>query len=150
MDHAVAVGVVERARNLAGNPHGVLDRELLLMVEPVAQRLPFHKRHDVVEQSVGFSRVDETEDVGVLEMRSDLDLFQEPIGADDGRQLRAQFLEGDMPIVAYVVCEVDRRHAASAEQALDAIAAGEGGTRSEEHTSELQSLAYLVCRLLLE
>src|SRR5205823_14798839 len=27
---------------------------------------------------------------------------------------------------------------------------GEGGERSEEHTSELQSLAYLVCRLLLE
>src|SRR2546425_4513883 len=26
----------------------------------------------------------------------------------------------------------------------------EGHTRSEEHTSELQSLAYLVCRLLLE
>src|SRR2546425_6082340 len=26
----------------------------------------------------------------------------------------------------------------------------EDGTRSEEHTSELQSLAYLVCRLLLE
>src|SRR2546425_13212047 len=26
----------------------------------------------------------------------------------------------------------------------------EGLTRSEEHTSELQSLAYLVCRLLLE
>src|SRR2546425_1628816 len=25
-----------------------------------------------------------------------------------------------------------------------------GGRRSEEHTSELQSLAYLVCRLLLE
>src|SRR2546425_2963745 len=27
---------------------------------------------------------------------------------------------------------------------------GLAGTRSEEHTSELQSLAYLVCRLLLE
>ena len=26
----------------------------------------------------------------------------------------------------------------------------DGKTRSEEHTSELQSLAYLVCRLLLE
>src|SRR2546425_7450153 len=26
----------------------------------------------------------------------------------------------------------------------------QGQTRSEEHTSELQSLAYLVCRLLLE
>src|SRR5687767_15616349 len=29
-------------------------------------------------------------------------------------------------------------------------ARGWRGTRSEEHTSELQSLAYLVCRLLLE
>src|SRR2546425_8004004 len=29
-------------------------------------------------------------------------------------------------------------------------AGGEIGHRSEEHTSELQSLAYLVCRLLLE
>src|SRR2546425_1512040 len=28
--------------------------------------------------------------------------------------------------------------------------ARESGDRSEEHTSELQSLAYLVCRLLLE
>src|SRR3712207_8169666 len=27
---------------------------------------------------------------------------------------------------------------------------GHGGTRSEEHTSELQSRQYLVCRLLLE
>src|SRR5205823_10253561 len=27
---------------------------------------------------------------------------------------------------------------------------GDGRVRSEEHTSELQSLAYLVCRLLLE
>src|SRR5205823_13624723 len=33
---------------------------------------------------------------------------------------------------------------------LDAIGARFGRIRSEEHTSELQSLAYLVCRLLLE
>src|SRR3989441_5307659 len=34
---------------------------------------------------------------------------------------------------------------------IGAIAAGGSGSRrSEEHTSELQSLAYLVCRLLLE
>src|SRR5205823_10965370 len=30
------------------------------------------------------------------------------------------------------------------------VPCAEVGTRSEEHTSELQSLAYLVCRLLLE
>src|SRR2546425_3582516 len=34
--------------------------------------------------------------------------------------------------------------------AAEAMDAGIDWTRSEEHTSELQSLAYLVCRLLLE
>src|SRR2546425_8069048 len=38
---------------------------------------------------------------------------------------------------------------AQAEQQAEA-GGGKQGTRSEEHTSELQSLAYLVCRLLLE
>src|SRR5229473_5281571 len=33
---------------------------------------------------------------------------------------------------------------------LEHLAVDEGEARSEEHTSELQSLAYLVCRLLLE
>src|SRR2546425_6710280 len=34
--------------------------------------------------------------------------------------------------------------------AIEACAANGAQMRSEEHTSELQSLAYLVCRLLLE
>src|SRR3712207_7563997 len=36
------------------------------------------------------------------------------------------------------------------EAALHALPAHELGLRSEEHTSELQSRQYLVCRLLLE
>src|SRR3712207_7193447 len=38
----------------------------------------------------------------------------------------------------------------AAEVGLDADAARQQGRRSEEHTSELQSRQYLVCRLLLE
>src|SRR2546425_9756930 len=53
-----------------------------------------------------------------------------------------------------LICEL----AAPAKTKMSAIAidtrsapfADRRGTRSEEHTSELQSLAYLVCRLLLE
>src|SRR3989441_6799706 len=41
------------------------------------------------------------------------------------------------------------RHRAYEDTALP-IGAGQTISRSEEHTSELQSLAYLVCRLLLE
>src|SRR2546425_11558422 len=43
-------------------------------------------------------------------------------------------------------CATRRRSAGTAERHARELAA----QRSEEHTSELQSLAYLVCRLLLE
>src|ERR1041384_4702945 len=51
--------------------------------------------------------------------------------------------------------ELTQRALSVCEQPDDALlaallATGEATSRSEEHTSELQSLAYLVCRLLLE
>src|SRR3989441_711647 len=52
-----------------------------------------------------------------------------------------------------IVDELDRFAAASARADLDCLVQwmrADAAARSEEHTSELQSLAYLVCRLLLE
>src|SRR5687767_15288103 len=39
---------------------------------------------------------------------------------------------------------------ARAREVVERLGLGAKAARSEEHTSELQSLAYLVCRLLLE
>src|SRR2546425_6134884 len=48
-------------------------------------------------------------------------------------------------------CMTPGRHTTSTGRWVTSIAANTPPpTRSEEHTSELQSLAYLVCRLLLE
>src|SRR2546425_9592702 len=44
----------------------------------------------------------------------------------------------------------DGRHVAPGHTTSPDSATHPAGDRSEEHTSELQSLAYLVCRLLLE
>src|SRR2546425_9543600 len=44
----------------------------------------------------------------------------------------------------------DRRSLDARERGALLAAGADRGVRSEEHTSELQSLAYLVCRLLLE
>src|SRR2546425_13219670 len=41
-------------------------------------------------------------------------------------------------------------HAVLSHPAVPGLGGGRQPARSEEHTSELQSLAYLVCRLLLE
>src|SRR2546425_7874926 len=57
----------------------------------------------------------------------------EPAAADDPEGLSLQHHPGEVRAVPAAAQDV-----------------GVGAGRSEEHTSELQSLAYLVCRLLLE
>src|SRR3712207_8907896 len=46
--------------------------------------------------------------------------------------------------------EIDRKFAAGTQGRLAGMVVGIKDVRSEEHTSELQSRQYLVCRLLLE
>src|SRR2546425_7810561 len=65
----------------------------------------------------------------------------------DALQHAAQEVVGGHPRVTIVV---DETAVAESAPAPMPTRAGGTGTRSEEHTSELQSLAYLVCRLLLE
>ena len=48
-------------------------------------------------------------------------------GPREAAELGVQHLERDRPVVAQVAGEVDRRHAAAAELALDRVAAGERG-----------------------
>src|SRR3712207_8816007 len=43
-----------------------------------------------------------------------------------------------------------REHASVDDESVPAVLIGDRDVRSEEHTSELQSRQYLVCRLLLE
>src|SRR2546425_12901043 len=62
-------------------------------------------------------------------------------------------LHDALPISMLVSTTLERSFNAMASvpgPAGDHAPAAAGGPRSEEHTSELQSLAYLVCRLLLE
>src|SRR3712207_7431033 len=44
----------------------------------------------------------------------------------------------------------DALQPACGDEQVEALGGAAGGRRSEEHTSELQSRQYLVCRLLLE
>src|SRR5687767_15546523 len=56
-------------------------------------------------------------------------------------------------VAAVHAVAVELHEAAGVEQPIEPLPRGAlaaGAARSEEHTSELQSLAYLVCRLLLE
>ena len=63
---------------------------------------------------------------GWVELGGGLDLAQEPVGAEGGRQLGPQDLERDLAVVLEVAGEVDGGHPALPELALDGVAVGEG------------------------
>jgi hypothetical protein len=95
----VLVRRVERVGHGGGDPRRLTHRQLLLPVHALAQRLPFHIRHHVEEEAIGFARVVQRQDVRVLELRRRLDLGQEALGADHGGQVRFEDLQRDVAIV---------------------------------------------------
>jgi hypothetical protein len=68
----------------------------------IAERLALDVGHDVEDWPAGFARIVERQDVRVLQVGRRLDLGQEPVGADHGRQLGAQDLEGNLAVVLEV------------------------------------------------
>ena len=68
----------------------------------------------------------------MLKARRGPDLSQEARGVDRDSGFVAQNFERDLPSVSDVVGEVDGRHAASAELALDSISAVEGRVEPRE------------------
>jgi hypothetical protein len=125
VDDPAAVRIVERLGRLEGDPHRVGHRQLTLALEPGAQRLALHVGHHVPEESVGLAGVEERQDVGVLELRSELDLLEEALGAEHRRELRVQHLDGHEPVVPHVLREPHGGHPTAAELALQRVTVGQ-------------------------
>src|SRR3712207_7872179 len=94
-----------------------------------------------------------TTEIYTLSLHDALPIFCTPVTVPIGRVTSSR--PGRLPISSwYAVCPKRPVHViVSRPSATDAVSpAGPAGagTRSEEHTSELQSRQYLVCRLLLE
>src|SRR6185312_10109386 len=61
----------------------------------------------------------------MLKIGGELDLLEEALGAEDGRELGVEHLDSDLAMVLQILGEIHGRHAAGAEFALDAIAIGQ-------------------------
>ena len=101
----------------------LVDRQLLLASSRARERLAFDERHDVVQQAVARARIEQREEVRVLEIRGDSDLAQESLDAEHGAELRIEDLERDEAVVLEIAREEDRRHAAATDLTLDRVAA---------------------------
>jgi hypothetical protein len=130
MDHVVAMRVVERVRDLSRDPDRLIDAELFLAIEFVAQRLALDVRHDVIEEGVGFARVEQRKDMRVLEIGRRFDLLDKPLGAQDGREFGTEHFDRHLAVVPHVMREVHRCHPTSTDSPLDGVAGSEGSRES--------------------
>jgi hypothetical protein len=126
MDDAAAVGVAQGVGHFAGDAERILQRQLPLALEAVAERLPLDEGHGVEEGAGRLSRVEEGEDVGVVEGGGGGDLAEEAFAAEGGGELRVQDLEGDGALVLGVLGEVDGGHAPAPQLALEGVPARQG------------------------
>ena len=121
----LSVRIVQGTRHFPRDAHSLRDGELLLALQPRTQRLAGHDGHHVIEQSLGVARVEQRQNVRMLQPRGGLDLRQEPLAAERRTQVWMQDFDGHLAIVLVVVREVDGRHTAGTELALDAVAVGQ-------------------------
>jgi hypothetical protein len=126
--HDVArVRELERGGDLARDRERLGHGKHLLAPEPVAQRLALEKRHHVEQPPIDLARVVQRHDVRVRELRRDLDLAQEPRGADGLRELGLDELDRDLAAMAQVVGQIDDGHPTAADLALDPVAGADLG-----------------------
>ncbi len=127
MHESFAMREVEAGADLLCDSERLLQRQQARLLESVAQRAARDVWLDVVEESSGFAGVDQGNDVGMGETRRDADLPQKSFGTQRRGDLGAQYFDRDFTAVFFLFGEIDRRHAAAPEFALDGVAIGECG-----------------------
>jgi hypothetical protein len=112
---------IERRRNSAHELERFFHRDLSVAEKAVPQRLAFDHRHHIEEESGCLARVEQRDDVGMIEPSRELDLAQKPIGAESGAKLRMKHLERDPPVVAEIICEINGSHPATAQLTIELV-----------------------------
>ena len=132
------VRIVERVRRLAHEAHRLVHGEPLLPFEPGTQRLAVDEGHDVVQEAARAPGIVQRKNVGVHQPRSRSNLGQKALGAHRPRQVGVQNLDGDGAVVPQILSEIDGRHPADADLAVDVISAGQGGVEILDRAHPLE------------
>ena len=103
MHYALAVGVPQRVGHFVGDMFSVLEGELALPNEAVAEALALHKWHRVPELPTGIARIQHRQDVGMLKARGRADLTLKPLWPERSRQFGVQHLERNFAVVLDIV-----------------------------------------------
>jgi len=126
------MGIAEPGGDLRRDAHGIRDRKLRFPLQPRAQRFALDVRHDIEDRAVDGARVEQREDVRVLQLGSCLDLSQEPLDPDELREFAMHDFDRNFAVVTDVVRQVHVRHSTRANLHLDGVAVRQGRLQTLE------------------
>lgn len=118
--------MVQGARDFARYSQRVVEWKLSLAIQPCTQRLSRDVRHHIVKLAVRFPGVVDGKDVGMTEVRCEIDLASEALRPQSEPDIGEEHLDRDLPVVLEVAREVHGSHGPVTELALDLVAGSDG------------------------
>ncbi len=82
MHDAAPVCVFQCARDLGDDSDCVVNRQLRSGVEQLTQRLSIHGGHDVEKHAIDVARVEQRDDVRMVQFRGEMNLSEKAFGTD--------------------------------------------------------------------
>ena len=125
VDYSLLVRVRQRGGDLADDGDGVIDRELMFALQPLAQRFARDERHHVEHEPVSNPSRYDRQNVRMLQMRRDFALALEPRRHHVAGELGRQNLDDDLAVEREIRGEEQSAHAPALQLFVHAIAVGE-------------------------
>ena len=124
---AHAMGVGQRVGHGSGERQDFGRQQATSSGAELPQRPPVNVGRDIIKEAPELPRVVQGENMGVGQAGGRLDLPQKPLGAELGGEPREQHFDRDVAVMLGIASQVDRRHAAPPQHALQLVPPGEGG-----------------------
>jgi hypothetical protein len=103
VDDALAVGVTQRVRHFAGNLQRVVQWQLTFTPEPIPEGLALDIGHGVPELASGIARVEDGQNVWMLQAGSGPDFPLEPFWTQGSGQVGMQDFQRDWAVVPEIL-----------------------------------------------
>jgi hypothetical protein len=104
-----------------------VDTELLLAIELVADLFALNEGHHVVKEPVRLTRIDEAQDVRMLQLRGELDLSLEPFPTNRRGEIRMENLDRYLTLVPNVSRQEHGCHSTASQFPFDLVSVGDRG-----------------------
>ena len=147
MDHAALMRGAQRPRDFLQQLHRQTRRERAGSLDPIAQCLAVHEAHHEEHEVAACLDEVNRHDIGMREAGGGPRLLEKPVPLVGARrEVRREQLDRDRAVERHITGEQHDPHAASAELALDRIAAGEQLLEGEEFGADRRGHDCLVLR----